>query len=173
MDENTIKTERLVLRPVQKTDLEAVHEYAGDKEITMMMFLPNETKEETENFICNSIADWKNERPHNLEFVIVHENKVVGGIDLEDLGENVFEIGWIVNKKYRGLGIAPEAARALVDYGFKKINARKIIAHCDSKNKASEKVMIKIGMKLKDDKGTRTYPKTGIVSGEYLYEIEK
>ena len=33
--------------------------------------------------------------------------------------------------------------------------------------------MIKIGMKLKDDKGTRTYPKTGVVSGEYLYELEK
>ena len=32
--------------------------------------------------------------------------------------------------------------------------------------------MVKIGMKLKDDKETRVYPKTGVVSGEYLYELE-
>lgn len=170
--ENIIKAERLILRPVQKSDLEAVHEYAGDKEITMMMFLPNETKEETEKFIRNSIADWKNENPHDREFVIVYEGKVIGGIDLENCGDGTFEIGWIVNKKYRGLGIASEAASALVDYGFKELGAKKIIAHCDSKNKASEKVMVKIGMKLKDDKGTRVYPKTGVVSGEYLYELE-
>ena len=98
---------------------------------------------------------------------------MIGGIDLENCGDGTFEIGWIVNKKYRGLGIASEAASALVDYGFKELGAKKIIAHCDSKNKASEKVMVKIGMKLKDDKGTRIYPKTGVVSGEYLYELEK
>lgn len=171
--ENIIKAERVILRPVQESDLEAVHEYAGDKEITMMMFLPNETKEETEKFIGDSIADWKNENPHDREFVIVYEGKVIGGIDLENCGDGTFEIGWIVNKKYRGLGIASEAASALVDYGFKELGAKKIIALCDSKNKASEKVMVKIGMKLKDDKGTRTYPKKGVVSGEYLYELKK
>ena len=171
--EKIIKAERVILRPVQESDLEAVHEYAGDKEITMMMFLPNETKEETEKFIRNSIADWKNENPHDREFVIVYEGKVIGGIDLENCSDGTFEIGWIVNKKYRGLGIASEAASALVDYGFKELGARKIIAHCDSRNKASEKVMVIIGMKLKDDKGTRTYPKTGVVSGEYLYELKK
>lgn len=171
--EKIIKAERVILRPVQESDLEAVHEYAGDKEITMKMFLPNETKEETEKFIRNSIADWKNENPHDREFVIVYEGKVIGGIDLENCGDGTFEIGWIVNKKYRGLGIASEAASALVDYGFKELGAIKIIAHCDSRNKASGKVMVKIGMKLKDDKGTRTYPKTGVVSGEYLYELEK
>ena len=96
--ENIIKAERVILRPVQESDLEAVHEYAGDNEITMMMFLPNETKEETEKFIRNSIADWKNENPHDREFVIVYEGKVIGGIDLENCGDGTFEIGWIVNK---------------------------------------------------------------------------
>lgn len=123
--EKIIKVERVILRPVQESDLEAVHEYAGDKEITMMMFLPNETKEETEKFIRNSIADWKNENPHDREFVIVYEGKVIGGIDLENCGDGTFEIGWIVNKKYRGLGIASEAASALVDYGFKELGAKK------------------------------------------------
>ena len=34
-------------------------------------------------------------------------------------------------------------------------------------------MMKKIGMKLIDDKGTRTYPKTGITSGEFTCLITK
>jgi RimJ/RimL family protein N-acetyltransferase len=45
-------------------------------------------------------------------------------------------------------------------------------AHCDSRDRASEKVMKKIGMTLVDDTGTRYYPITGISSGEYLYAIK-
>ena len=45
-----IKTERLTLRPVQLGDETEIHEYAGDKEITMMFWLPNDTFEETADF---------------------------------------------------------------------------------------------------------------------------
>lgn len=174
MKDNMIKTTRLILRPIQESDMEAIHEYAGDREITMMMFLPNETKSETEKFVYDSIAEWKNENPKDREFVIVYKDNVIGGINLESCNEErIYEIGWIVNKNYRGKGIASEAARALVEYAFDFLGARKIIAHCDSKNKASEKVMMKIGMQLKDDTGIRTYPRTGVVSGEFLYELER
>ena len=42
-----IKTKRLKLRPIQTGDETEIHEYAGDKDITMMFFLPNDTFEET------------------------------------------------------------------------------------------------------------------------------
>ncbi len=173
MENNIIKTERLVLRPIEESDLDAVHEYAGDREITMMMFLPNETIGETEKFIRESVEGWKSESPRDREFVITHEGIVAGGINLAAYDEaGLFEIGWIVNRKYRGMGFAQEAARGLAEYAFRKLGARKLIAHCDSRNKASERVMLKIGMKLKDANGTRIYPKTGIASGEYLYELD-
>ena len=41
------------------------------------------------------------------------------------------------------------------------------------KNAASFGVMKKIGMTLVDDKGTRTYPKTGITSGEFTCLITR
>ncbi|MCR5616020.1 MAG: GNAT family N-acetyltransferase [Saccharofermentans sp.] len=65
-----------------------------------------------------------------------------------------------------------EAAKALINYAFEVLNAEMIQAHCDSRDRASEKVMKKIGMTLVDDTGTRYYPKTGISSGEYLYAIK-
>ena len=46
-----IKTERLILRPIRIGDENEIHEYAGDTEITMMFWLPNETFEETADFV--------------------------------------------------------------------------------------------------------------------------
>ena len=49
-----IKTERLVLRPLDISDSETVHMYASDKEnTTYMCYLPNNTMEETKNFLNN------------------------------------------------------------------------------------------------------------------------
>ena len=50
------------------------------------------------------------------------------------------------------------------------LNAKQVQAHCDSRNKASEKVMQKLGMKLTDDTALRYY-KNGVVSGEYFYTL--
>ena len=46
-----LKTKDLILRPIRLGDEEQIHEYAGDKEITMMFWLPNDTFEETCDFV--------------------------------------------------------------------------------------------------------------------------
>lgn len=66
-----------------------------------------------------------------------------------------------------------EDAAALLDFAFKNLSINKVYAQCDCKNAASFGVMKKIGMTLIDDKGTRTYPKTGITSGEFTCLITR
>lgn len=169
-----IKTERLILRPVEPQDVEAIHCYAGDPDIDMMMFLPNETIEQTREFVEFAVSEWTKDDPQDREFVLISEGEIIGGVNLEKVGEpDVYEIGWVLKKDTRGMGFATEAARALTEYAFRELNASKIVAHCDSRNTASEKVMKKIGMSLVDDTGTRTYSRTGVTSGEYLYAISK
>ncbi|MGN0342735.1 MAG: GNAT family N-acetyltransferase [Roseburia sp.] len=169
-----LKTERLWIRPIQSDDVEAIHEYAGDKGITMMLFLPNETMEETKEFVSYAVSKWRQADPDDREFVLVMGDKIVGGMDLEYVdSKDVCEIGWTIHKDYRNQGIATEAAKMLIDYAFRVMKVEKVIARCDSKNAASEQVMRKLGMTLVDDKGTRTYAKTGVTSGEYTYAIEK
>ena len=169
----TLKTKRLLLRPMRERDAVEVHEYAGDKGITMMLFLPNDTFEETLEFARSAEAEWKKQNPQSLEFVIEFNKKIIGGIGLEFIEDGAVEIGWVVRADFRGRGFATEAALAVKDYAFRELGARKIIAHCDSKNTASFCVMKKIGMSLIDKSGTRTYPKTGAVSGEFTCAVEK
>ena len=167
-----ITTERLVIRPIETDDCEAIHRYAGDPSIDMIMFLPNETMEETKKFVEFAVSEWGKEEPEDMEFVILFNGEIIGGVNLEKCGEDrTYEIGWTIRKDQRGKGYATEAAKALTDYAFKVLNAEKVQAHCDSRNRASEKVMKKLGMTLVDDTGTRYYPKTGVSPGEYLYAI--
>ncbi len=171
-----IKTERLTLRPVQLGDEKEIHKYAGDKEITMMFWLPNDTFEETVASVKRNAEEWESSDQTNFEFVLVYEGIIIGGCgcDLEYSKDRSYaSIGWVINKNYRKQGFASEAATAVIDFAFTKTGVTKVYAQCDCKNAASFGVMKKIGMKLVDDKGTRTYPKTGKVSGEYTCLVTK
>ena len=171
-----LKTERLTLRPVQPGDETQIHEYAGDRDITMMFWLPNETMDETIAFVRSSAAEWDSPDQTDFEFVILHEGRIIGGCDA-DLGHSedrsYATLGWIIHKAYRNRGFASEAARALLDFAFTRLAVDKVYAQCDILNPASFAVMRHVGMRCVDDRGTRTYPRTGVTSGEYTCLITR
>jgi RimJ/RimL family protein N-acetyltransferase len=55
---------------------------------------------------------------------------------------------WEFDPAYRRQGYATEAARALIDYAFTRLNLRRIVANTDYDNTASQGVMRKLGMQL-------------------------
>lgn len=169
-----IKTDRLLLRPLCSGDLKTVHEYAGDIENTKyMLFLPNATEKETEAFLAYVEQEWEKEYPSAFEFAIVLNGVQIGGISIS-IGEtpNQGELGWILNKRYWSLGYVSEAAVAVLDFAKTQLHLKKVIARCDFRNAPSARVMEKIGMRLIDDTGTRTYTKRDETARELTYMIE-
>lgn len=69
-------------------------------------------------------------------------------------------------------GIATEAARAIVEYGFNTLNLNSIFACFLDNNPASGKVMKKIGMKYVGKMRENEY-KLGKYHDVYYYEIIK
>src|SRR4030095_15083804 len=68
-----------------------------------------------------------------------------GGIPpLEDTGE--IEVGYSVIKEYWGRGIATEAARGWMEFGFNQFDLERIVAVAVVENSASQHVMKKLGM---------------------------
>jgi ribosomal-protein-alanine N-acetyltransferase len=63
-------------------------------------------------------------------------------------GRNTAEVGlfYAISPTHQRKGYASEAAQALVDYGFQRLNLRRIIAATDDDNSASIGVMRKLGM---------------------------
>ena len=173
MNNGYIKTERLLLRPICMDDLDAVHIYADDPDNTRyMMFLPNDSIDETKEFIRRSEKQWNDGDLSFHEFVIVLDGQVIGGIDWEIENETEAELGWTLTPAYHNKGYVTEAALALCEYIKKNLSfVTRIFARCDTRNTPSERVMRKLGMTLISE-SERVYPKTGETAREYLYAME-
>ncbi len=168
-----IKTERLLLRPLNISDLKTVHEYATDEANTrFMMRLPNRTIEETEEFLNLVTKEWEKTEPSFYEFAVVSNGLQIGAISVYlDERKEMGELGWIINKKYQRRGYAAEAASAIKDFAFNILHVKKLIAQCDYRNAPSYRLMEKIGMKLESDNGVRTYTKRDESARELTYYL--
>ena len=169
-----IKTERLVLRPICACDLQTTHAYASDPENTKyMMFLPNQSIEETAAWLRESQAMWQSPAPHHLELAILLEGRHIGSVTLYPLDGGRVELGWILNKAHWGHGYALEAARAAIDYAREQLGARLVFAQCDSENEASYRLMERLGMRRVSCLGGRKNRSTGDMERfELTYEVE-
>ena len=82
-----IKTERLLLRPLNLSDLESVHEYASDKENTEYMYYLPRNIEETTEFLSSVTKEWEKDIPSFYEFAIELDGMLIGSISVY-LNEN-------------------------------------------------------------------------------------
>ena len=69
----------------------------------------------------------------------------VGLHSLEDSG--LIEVGYLLSKSQWGKGLATELALGAIQYGFEKLDLRKISAVCHPENQASINVLTKCGMR--------------------------
>lgn len=167
-----LRTERLVLRPLCVQDLDTCNEYAMDAETSKYMyFLPNKTSAQTLAFLQNCEAGWAQDPIESFEFAIVLDGRHIGAVSVckEEYG---MEMGWILNRAYQGKGYAYEAARALMDFAIEVLDADRIVAHCDTRNEPSWRLMEKLEMKLVCEQD-REYPDERGLAREYEYEWKR
>lgn len=139
-----IQTERLSIRPFQRTDWPAVHAYMSLPNAILYMAKDVMDEAATQQYIEKQMGD------DATDFALIRRD------DAQLIGHMVFhpwfalrthEIGWIVHPDYQRQGYASEAAAALLRHGFTTMNLHRIIATCQPENPASYRVMEKIGMR--------------------------
>jgi [ribosomal protein S5]-alanine N-acetyltransferase len=137
---------RLSLRPFASTDANDVAAYANDERWSQFLPAPFPySLPDAETFIAGTvIRDWN----ANPVWAMVLDRTVIGGINLRLHAENhVAEMGWSIASSHWGKGFATEAARAVVDAAFTAIpTLARIAARANVKNRASIRVMEKVGM---------------------------
>lgn len=141
-----LHTKHLTLRPLAVSDLDTAHAYLGDREnCPYMIFLPHDTKDETLSYLQEAEAEWKKETPRHLHFAVLLDSDHIGEAFLYIM-DGLGELGWLVRQDKRGQGFALEAAEALRDFAFRDLKLKTLVAHCDTRNLASERIMQKLGM---------------------------
>lgn len=152
-----LETERLRVVPQSMKYLDSTHEYASDRQnMRYMIFLPNDSIEETKTFLANSEAEWKSASPRDFQCAILRGDEHIGGVSVTlsgDASSNSArssmsaELGWCLKKSAQGNGYAQEAAAALILWTNKTFGVTRFIAHCDTENASSWTTMEKLGMK--------------------------
>lgn len=144
-----LETDRLILRPFTMDDVARVQELAGNKDVAKTTLgIPHPyTLEVAKSWIENHPGMVKN---GTLPFAIVlrTESVIVGTMTIRvNEAHKKGELAYWVGKEYWGNGYATEAAKEIVRYSFEDLNLNRVWAMAMSKNPASVKVMINVGMK--------------------------
>jgi RimJ/RimL family protein N-acetyltransferase len=63
-------------------------------------------------------------------------------------GQEEVEVAYTLAQEYWGQGLATEAAKGILQYGFEKLNLSRLICLIDPENIASQRVAEKMGMTL-------------------------
>jgi len=139
-----IETKRLIIREFEPGDWQDVLQYTSDP--LVMHYMPD--KVYTEETVKQFLKENQGDQARNYAVVLPDEQRVIGHIVFFPwFGEHTYEIGWIFNSDYHGMGYATEAARALLQYGFETLGIHRLIATCQPENTPSYRVMEKLGMR--------------------------
>jgi RimJ/RimL family protein N-acetyltransferase len=146
-----LQTARLELREILENDCAEVHEFGSDPMVARFMNWGPNTEDDTHRFIQRSIG-YQSEKPrmhYSLAIVVRDLSRLIGscGVYLSNIENREGYIGYCLNRQFWGQGYATETARALLEFGFNKLNLHRIFATCDPANMVSAHVLEKIGLK--------------------------
>ncbi len=144
-----IETERLILRNIIQEDKSFLMNLWTDPDVTEFMGGPRNI-ETLDPAIEDSINN-----PFEEEYDLwVLTDKFTGNpvghcglLDKEIEGKDEIEIIYVIDRNYQGKGYASEIAEGILDYAFNK-NLSSVTALIKPANNISEKVAVKIGMKM-------------------------
>ena len=139
-----------MLRPFELSDGPRVKKLVGDEAIAdTTLNIPHPYEDGmAEEWISTHQPKFEAGELANCAIVLKFTQKLIGAIGLTiDKRFNRAELGYWVVKAYWDQGYCTEAAEAMLEYGFHKLDLHKITATHIIRNPASGRVMAKIGMK--------------------------
>lgn len=154
----TIKTERLILRNIEKDDADNL-KYLLHPEIeaTSGPYMPHSQQQLLEHVErISGDTSWG---------ITLYSGEFIGDIGVFSVKNGVGEIAWYLDPCYQHLGYAFEAGNAVIRYCFEELGIKSIVAEIEAGNVASRNLAEKLGFSLKSIVAqTDFYGKTADVS---------
>jgi len=169
--QHTIETDRLLLRPHTMDDVEATYQMNLDPRISKYTHDGGvKTKDEIRQIIQeNVLGDYQ--KYGFGRFAVIHkeDNRFIGFAGLKYLPEmDAVDIGYRFLNEYWGRGIATEAGKACLAFGFEQLHLPQIIGLVLPANKASVRVLEKLGFTYE-----KKFYEEGELAHQYLLKAEE
>ena len=148
-----LRTERLLLRPFEPGDLDALYAIQADETVARWLYNDARTFEETRELLERKIAgstlraegEWL-----SAGVTLRDTRELVGDISLLWASEEhrQGELGFAFHPLHQGRGYATEAARAMLAFAFSELGLHRVVGRLEPRNVASSRVLEKLGMRL-------------------------
>jgi [ribosomal protein S5]-alanine N-acetyltransferase len=174
-----IETDRLRIRPYQLKDVDSLYEVVSEP--NFYQYVPEEvpTHDDVRKIVewsmdCNLKNTPEKIIKFNLAIIDKEYDELIGycGLGPFDLNKNKVELYFGLSEQYRGMGLAKEAASAVLNYGFNAIGLNEMVSTVHPDNIASVKILESLGFvyfnTLKDLPKNEAY-----FEGHSYYVIEK
>jgi RimJ/RimL family protein N-acetyltransferase len=167
----TIKTERLILRPFEKPDLEQVLSYYSLPDVQRYLDWKARDKSEAKSAFESMCKQTRLTRPGEvltLAIVRKSDGKVMGHVSLRytDSTAAQGEIRFAIGPTFRKKGYASEAVKAVVTLGFEEFRLHRVYARTAGQNEASARLLKGLGMRLEAH-----YREHALFQGEWDEEL--
>lgn len=146
----TIETDRMILRRFSCSDNEAMRKnWISDEKIQSMYAEPvYTTKDEVKELLDKYISSYEKEDYYRWAIIDKESRECIGQIAyfLVDSKNHFAEIEYCIGSAFQHRGLATEATKAVIAYGFDRIHLHKVQICTKTINAASRKVIEKCGL---------------------------
>lgn len=166
-----IRTERLDLRLLEPTDLDAYAAMNAIPEVVRYLYHDVLTRQQSAERLARSAATRAFAAEGDaldLAVVLRATGEMLGHVVLvwTSAVHHAGEVGYVLDPRHAGSGYATEATAALLAVGFETMGLHRIVARADARNAASEGVMRRLGMRRE-----ALFRENEWVKGEWTDEI--
>ncbi|WP_374008765.1 GNAT family N-acetyltransferase [Leifsonia sp. LS-T14] len=151
-----LRTERLLLRPLNTGDLEDGHSYEKLKDVVRYLYWEVHDHDESAEHLRKRIA--MNRLAENGDGIVFAveladpdggPGRVIGHISLflKNANWGKFEMGWVFHPAVHGRGYATEATQRVLELCFGTLGGHRVFAQLDARNDASARLCEQLGMR--------------------------
>lgn len=155
-----LKSKRLTMRPIKMRDApEIFHMQTDDLVLRYIAKKKPESLEDVEKLIEYIDDSYKKQEMLCWAAVIRDGEKIIGTCGFNRIEKDNLraEIGGALSPQYWGVGVAYEAVKQIIDYGFNELGLHTIEAKVDSNNRSAVFLLEQLGFVLEGHFKDRMY----------------
>ena len=168
-----IDTKRLRLRRLAMHDADDIFAYSRDPEVARhVLWEAHRNIGDSRAYLRYMLRRYRQHEPASWGIEWRETEQIIGTIGFMwiQADNSAAEVGYSLAREFWNRGIMTEALRAVIDYGFGRLNLNRIEAQHETSNPASGAVMRKCGMAREGTLRQRLYNKGKYVDVD-LYAI--
>ena len=146
-----LETKRLILRPIEETDVPALFPLINDPDVAATMVSTSYPYPEDEflAFFKRALEAMERRERYEMAIVLKGTGPPIGAVRFFHISWEHLrgEIGYWLGQKYWGQGYMTEAVNRMAQFGFEELGFERIHAYCFPRNAASIRVLGRAGFR--------------------------